>query len=167
MSLPVNFRLIIGAALGAFFAMLALLYIVDPAGHSSPQDAVRTGTDLASLDPEKTVSLFQIVVDGGVQEVVARDASDQEQVALIRAHLHRQAKKFSGGDFSDAANLHAEEMAWVADLKAGAEEIDVRYADLASGARIRYTATKPALVSALHSWLMAQAADRERQTPGR
>ena len=50
-------------------------------------------------------------------------------------------------------------MPGLAQLRAGAGKIDVRYSALPDGAQIRYTAKDPKLVTALHQWFSAQLSD--------
>jgi hypothetical protein len=91
--------------------------------------------------------------------VVVKDPSNKKQIALIRSHLREESEKFGKGDFSDPAKIHGEDMPGLAQLKAGAAKIDVRYSALPDGAQIRYTAKDPKLVTALHQWFSAQLSD--------
>jgi hypothetical protein len=50
-------------------------------------------------------------------------------------------------------------MPGLAQLKAGAAKIYVRYSALPDGAQIRYQAKDPKLVTALHQWFSAQLSD--------
>jgi hypothetical protein len=50
-------------------------------------------------------------------------------------------------------------MAGLAQLKAGAAKINVRYSALPEGAQIRYQANDPKLVTAIHQWFSAQLSD--------
>jgi hypothetical protein len=156
--------LVIGAAGLSFLIMLIFLYSIEPGRHPASQEEVTTrGTDVSPFDPERVVSMFQMLGDGSLREVVVRDASDSRQIALIRGHLREKAQQYGRGDFSDAAKVHAEDMSWVNDLKAGAKQIDVQYADLPNGGQIRFTTANPVLVKTLHQWITAQVSDWERQ----
>ncbi len=50
-------------------------------------------------------------------------------------------------------------MPGLAELRAGASRIDVRYEDLPNGAALRYTTQDADLVRALHAWFDAQVSD--------
>ncbi len=118
------------------------------------------------FDLEQTMHHFQSLDDGGLQTVMAKDPGNQEQIALIQAHLQEEAAKFERGDFSDPAKIHGEDMPGLAKLKAGAGQIDIQYLPLPDGAQIRYTTTDAALVIAIHHWFMAQRADHGRHATG-
>jgi hypothetical protein len=117
------------------------------------------GAQVMPFDLEQTTHVFQSLNDGGLQTVEAKDPANREQIALIQTHLQEEAEKFQRGDFSDPAKIHGEAMPGLAELKAGAGQIDIQYLPLPDGAQIRYTATDPALVMAIHHWFMAQRAD--------
>jgi hypothetical protein len=117
------------------------------------------GAQVMPFDLEQTTHVFQSLNDGGLQTVRAKDPANREQIALIQAHLKAEAEKFQRGDFSDPAKIHGEDMPGLAELKAGARQIDVQYLPLPDGAQIRYTTKDPPLVMAIHHWFMAQRAD--------
>ena len=95
---------------------------------------------------------------GGVQTVLVHDG-DRTQVGLVRSHLRKEAAAFAHGDFADPASIHGGDMPGLHALRAGAERIEVRYADVPNGATITYKSADPALVSALHTWFKAQVND--------
>jgi hypothetical protein len=118
------------------------------------------------FDLDQTMHVFQSLDDGGLQTVRAKDPANREQIALIQAHLKEEAEKFQRGDFSDPAKIHGEGMPGLAELRAGAGQIEIQYTPLPDGAQIRYTATDPALVMSIHHWFMAQRADHGRHASG-
>jgi hypothetical protein len=124
------------------------------------------GAKVMPFDLEQTMHVFQTLADGGLQKVVAKDPSNKKQIALIQAHLKEEAQKFRKGDFSDPAKIHGEDMPGLAELKAGATKIDVRYTALPDGAQIRYQAKDPKLVMALHQWFSAQLSDHGHHASG-
>jgi hypothetical protein len=117
------------------------------------------GAKVMPFDLEQTMHVFEKLDNGGLQRVVAKDPSNKKQIALIQAHLKKEAEKFRKGDFSDPAKIHGEDMPGLAELKAGAGKIDVRYTALPDGAEIRYTAKEPKLAMAIHQWFSAQLSD--------
>jgi hypothetical protein len=117
------------------------------------------GAQVMPFDLEQTMHVFQKLEDGGLQKVVVKDQSNKKQIALIQAHLKEESERFRKGDFSDPGKIHGEDMPGLAELKAGAEQIDVRYAPLPDGAEIRYTTKDPKTAMVLHRWFDAQLSD--------
>ena len=142
----------------------------DHAGHGAGKerrDAVaERGREVMPFDLERTTHRFEERPDGGKQTVVADDARDRRQVVLIRAHLAEEAARFRRGDFADPARIHGERMPGLAELRAGAGRVSVRYAPEPSGASLRYTTKEPKLVTALHAWFRAQVRDHGRHAEG-
>jgi hypothetical protein len=117
------------------------------------------GAEVMPFDLERTTHVFEKLDDGGLQTVRADDPSDAAQVQLIQAHLTEEAEKFRRGDFSDPMTIHGHAMPGLAELRAGAGRIDVRYTALPDGAQIRYTTTDATLIDGLHRWFDAQLMD--------
>lgn len=76
---------------------------------------------------EETLHVFEMTVEGGLQDVVAREGGGPEPIDLIREHLREQAERFARGDFVDPASIHGEDMPGLAELAAGAEGLEVVY----------------------------------------
>jgi hypothetical protein len=146
-------RIISSVAVVVLFATAIL-----PAQTRQGEVATR-GAKVMPFDLEQSTHVFQKLDDGGLQKVVAKDPSNKKQIALIQSHLKEEAEKFRKGDFSDPTIIHGEEMPGLAQLRAGAAKIDIRYTALPDGAQIRYTAKDPKLVTALHQWFSAQLSD--------
>jgi hypothetical protein len=117
------------------------------------------GAEVMGFDLDATTHRFSARADGLDQEVVVDDPADREQVALIRAHLAEERRRFAAGDFDDPAAIHGEDMPGLADLRAGAAEIEVVHEELPDGAALRYRTRNARLVDALHRWGDAQVAD--------
>lgn len=47
------------------------------------------------FDISKTVHIFRMTEQGGIQRVVIKDSSAKEQVALIQQHLKHEAERFT------------------------------------------------------------------------
>jgi hypothetical protein len=122
-------------------------------------EVAERGSEVMPFDLDATTHRFEPTDSGLVETVVADDPGDAENVALIREHLGHETERFRGGDYSDPAAIHGDDMPGLADLEAGASRIDVTYADEPTGGRISYTTTDPALVVALHDWSSAQTMD--------
>ena len=111
------------------------------------------------FDITKTMHIFAMTDEGGVQKVVVRNDSDSDQVALIRQHLRHEAEAFQKGDFGDPGHLHGAAMPGLADMKANASKIHVTYADLPNGAQMSFEASDPHTITAIHRWFGAQLSE--------
>ena len=129
-------------------------------------EVAERGRDVMPFDLERTTHRFRQLPDGGRQTVVADDARDRRQVALIRAHLRHEAARFRRGDFADPTRIHGEKMPGLAELREGAGRIAVRHEREPSGASLRYATNEPRLVAALHAWFRAQVRDHGRHAEG-
>jgi uncharacterized protein (DUF305 family) len=117
------------------------------------------GASVMPFDLNQTTHRFQVLPDGGLQTVTAKDATNQTQIPLIQQHLAEEAARFQRGDFSDPASLHGQDMPGLAELTALAARIEVVYTALPDGAQIRYTTQDPAVLTAIHAWFAAQLSD--------
>ena len=117
------------------------------------------GASVMPFDLDRTTHVFTDRADGGVQIVTADDPADSTQVGLIQQHLREEADKPPRGDFADPSAIHGQTMPGLAELKAGASRITVRYEAVSSGGQLRYTTSDPTLVAAIHSWFKAQSMD--------
>jgi len=111
------------------------------------------------FDLKKTLHIFDMTESGGIQEVIARDSGDREQIALIQQHLQHEAMRFSMGDFSDPASLHGADMPGIRTLALAASKIKIDYTPLPNGAQITFTTHDLHLITAIHRWFGAQLSD--------
>lgn len=123
------------------------------------QEVAEAGAMVMPFDLEKTTHVFEVTKDGGLQQVVAKNAEDAKQIELIRSHLSEESVRFASGDFSDPARIHGEEMPGVATLSAGADLVSIDYSELPDGAQIVYASDDADLVKAIHLWFEAQLTD--------
>ncbi len=138
---------------------LALLTTAILPAQTRQADVAKRGAQVMPFDLEQTMHVFQKLKDGGLQKVVVKDAGNKKQIALIQSHLKEAAEKFNKGDFSDPAKIHGDDMPGLAQLRAGAKQINIRYSALPDGAQIRYTTNDSKLITALHRWFDAQLSD--------
>lgn len=150
-----------------FLGLLAAFTSGVYANDTRQAEVAARGATVMPFDLEKTLHNFNRVDDGGIQMLTAKDPNDKQQIALIQQHAQHEAERFKKGDFGDPAAIHGEDMPGLKALRAGAGQIEVRYATMANGAEIRYTATKPELIKALHDWFGAQLSDHGRHAQGR
>jgi hypothetical protein len=160
-------KLITCGALIVFGASFDSVFVTAISSAQTRQvEVARKGAKVMPFDLEQTTHVFQKLDDGGVQKVVVKDPANKQQIALIQSHLKEESERFRKGDFSDPAKIHGEDMPGLAELKAGAKRIDVRYATLPDGAEIRYQAKDPKLVMAIHQWFSAQVSDHGHHAMG-
>jgi hypothetical protein len=119
----------------------------------------KMGHHVMPFDLSKTMHIFEMTESGGIQQVIAKDQGDKEQIALIRQHLQHEAMMFSAGDFSDPISLHGADMPGIKDLAAGAARIKIQYTALPNGAQITFTTPDLHLITAIHRWFGAQLSD--------
>lgn len=115
--------------------------------------------EVMPFDVSKTVHIFKMTEQGGVERVVTRVSGDKEQAALIRQHLQHEAMRFQNGDYSDPAHLHGMDMPGLADLQKGASRIKVSYAALPNGAEIGFETADLHMLTAIHRWFGAQLSE--------
>jgi len=130
-----------------------------PASAQTRQQVIRErSTHIMPFSMDATMHQFRPTKTGGLMVVTVHDG-DARQVALVRAHLQKEAAAFALGNYADPAYIHGKNMPGLAALSAGAKRIAVRYAPLAEGATITFQTADPRLISALHRWFAAQVSD--------
>ncbi|MEZ5889762.1 MAG: hypothetical protein R3D52_05595 [Xanthobacteraceae bacterium] len=117
------------------------------------------GQSVMPFDLTRTVHVFRMTDSGGVQSVIAKDAHDKDQIALIQRHLRHEAEAFQRGDYTDPISLHGATMPGVSELKSHHAKITVSYSELPAGAALTFEAPDPHLVTAIHRWFGAQLSE--------
>lgn len=117
------------------------------------------GADIMPFDLNATTHVFTKTKNGGIQRVIAKDASDAREIALIRDHLRAIRAQFAKGDFSGPAHIHGAGMPGLAELKQAPSQVSVQYREIGTGAELVYSSDNPRLVSAIHRWFDAQLSD--------
>lgn len=95
---------------------------------------------------------FEATDDGGLEQVVAQDGANREQLDSVRAYLKDEVARFQQGRYEDPARTHGMEMPGSRALEGGYSRIRVSYADLPSGGQVTYVASDAELVQAIHAW---------------
>ena len=149
-----------------FTSLLITLLLITPLFAAEPENELRLddvaerGAHVMPFDLEKTMHFFTKTTRGGIQQVIAKDKLDTEQIQLIRAHLREISITFANADFSKPAQIHGDDMPGLAELwSAQPGQIKIEYEALANGAQIIYTAKFPTLAQAIHRWFDAQLSD--------
>jgi hypothetical protein len=154
-------------AVGALVTLAAVALVALSACDQGASDSKGTrqaqvearGATVMPFDQKKTTHVFHETATGGVQQVVAKDPGDTQQIKLVRSHLQKEATRFAAGNFTDPMAIHGMQMPGIATLRSGARRVHVAYSSIPLGAQIVYRTTEPALVSALHDWFDAQLMD--------
>ncbi len=154
----VNRRLAITALLLALAPSYAA---AQPASPARQAEVERKGAAVMPFDQNATMHVFEPTATGGRQVVMVTNG-DQRQVALVRAHLRKEAAAFAGGDYADPARIHGTSMPGLRELYRTAARIAVAYANESDGASITFRSTDPRAVRAVHAWFAAQTADHGR-----
>jgi hypothetical protein len=132
------------------------------AGHDEPsreEVVAKNGAEVMPFDLDATTHVFDATSFGGVQQVVADDPADAEQIALIRAHLGDEVERFRTGDFGDPATIHGHDMPGLTVLESRSADLEITFQELPAGAEVTYRSKAHEVVAAVHDWFAAQLAD--------
>lgn len=144
----------------AFAAISLVLVSCSGDDTESRQDEVAdVGAAVMPFDLDATTHRFEPTDDGLVETVYADDPDDSANIGLIRDHLVEEEQKFERGDYGDPETIHGDEMPGLAELEAGADDVDVTFGETPDGARLVFRTDDPALVDALRRWGEAQTVD--------
>lgn len=138
-------------------ALLAQAAAADPAREA---EVAAKGAQVMPFSLAATTHVFTKTAQGGLQQVIAKNPGDQQQIALIRQHLQEIAEQFGKGDFTGPKHIHGAAMPGLATLaKARPGEIRIHYSALVDGGQIEYLSANKGMVTALHQWFDAQLSD--------
>jgi len=135
---------------------------LQPADPARIDEIIERGSNVMPFDLNKTLHIFNKTASGGLQQVIAKDSSDDGQIILIRKHLAGIAAQFAKGDFSGPQRIHGMDMPGVNELSAGAAQLRFSYQDLPDGGQIEYVTDEPKLIDAVHRYFDAQLSDHAR-----
>ncbi|MGC1817467.1 MAG: aspartate carbamoyltransferase [Casimicrobiaceae bacterium] len=153
-----GFLLAIAASCSVIAVSIPPASAVSDAGRQA--EVSKRGAEVRPFELKATTHIFTKTDDGGVQEVVAKNPKDTEQIRRIREHLRQIAGEFRKGDFSAPTQIHGMAMPGLAELKhAKPGEVDIHYRDLDNGGELRFSTRNVSLVTALHRWFDAQLSD--------
>ncbi len=117
------------------------------------------GSYVMPFSLEDTTHVFKQNPLGGVEQVLVKDPTNKDQIALIQMHLEYEASSFRQGNFSDPMKIHGEDMPGVNDMRKNVAEIVFTYHTLPNGAEIIYSSKNSNAISAIHTWFDAQVKD--------
>lgn len=141
-------------------------HAVSSASPERLHEIAERGRHVMPFNLEKTQHVFEKTARGGLQQVVAKDVGDAEQIAHIRQHLASINRGFQQGDFSRQRRIHGEDMPGITELVASYQHVSFKFRDLPNGAEIAYSADDSALVDAIHRYFDAQLTDHGRHAVG-
>jgi hypothetical protein len=155
-------------SLSAALLMTPSAQAADKATENRLDEVAKRGAHVMPFSLERTTHIFSKTEKGGVQQVIAKNSSDTEQIGLIHRHLSKISQEFMRGDFSDPAKIHGENMPGLEELrKASPGQIKIAYKELPNGAEIEYSTDDRQLIDAIHRWFDAQLSDHARHAvPG-
>jgi len=155
-------KLFIASFLLALF-IATPIHALEKADEQRLDEVAERGSHVMPFDLEKTTHTFSKTDTGGIQQVIAKDKSDTEQINLIRSHLSAITKEFKQGNFSNPEKIHGTTMPGLAELKAAkVGQINIVYKELPDGAEITYSTHIEKLKLAIHQWFDAQLSDHAR-----
>lgn len=160
-------NLITHAALACWLvASASAVYAQAPASPQRLDEVAERGRHVMPFHLEKTQHIFNKTKHGGLQQVIAKDPNDSEQIGLIRQHLADISLRFQQGDFAKQRRIHGDDMPGLAELSNQYRSVRFAYRDLPNGAEIEYSAEEGALVDAIHRFFNAQLSDHARHAVG-
>jgi hypothetical protein len=140
--------------------MVILLMSTPLSAQPTPQEHVhQRGPQVMPFALAKTLHIFKMTEQGGVIRVVAREASDTDQIKHIQQHLQQEAERFQNGNYSDPATLHGADMPGLKELQEGASRLKITYTALPTGAEITFETADLQLLTAVHRWFGAQLSE--------
>ncbi len=148
--------------------MISSVHALGSSKEKRLDEVAERGANIMPFGLEKTTHVFSKTAGGGIQQVVAKDKSDAEQIRLIRNHLLEISEAFKQRNFSNPEDIHGEDMPGLAELRmAGPDQITIEYSTLADGAQIKYASKLSRFIKAIHQWFDAQLSDHARHAvPG-
>ena len=95
------------------------------------------GKAAMGFDQDKTTHHFRLTTGGGVIQVAVNDASDHENLRLVRTHLKEIAAEFERGDFQKPFDTHNEVPPGVPQMQDLQAFIKYTFTQTANGALVR------------------------------
>ncbi|MGI8722547.1 MAG: hypothetical protein ACR2JG_09995 [Geodermatophilaceae bacterium] len=156
----VDRRTLVVAAFALVLLGGAAVWALNSDSATERQESVtERGEDVMGFDLDATVHIFTPTDTGGIEEVIARDPRDQNEIADIRTHLEGEVERWSRGDFSSPADIHGEDMPGLRELEAAGDALTMDHTTLPDGARVTFFSNDSDIVDALHDWFEAQLSD--------
>ena len=135
-------------------------HMQEMASEERQTEVAERGEDVMPFNLHDTRHHFVKNAKGGIQQVLARDSGDVNQIQLVQIHLKEIREQFLQGDFSGPAHIHGNDMPGLRELqKSEPGQIKITYQEINSGAELYYETSNIELVDAIHLWFDAQLSD--------
>lgn len=108
-----------------------------------------------------TTHHFVLALNGGAVEVTANNPKDMAIAEAIRSHLSQIAVTFAHGDFSSPMFVHDSIPPGVTTMRLLQANIQYKYEEIPSGARVRIQANDPLAIASIHDFLRFQIAEHQ------
>ena len=136
-----------------------------PSPHDHHAAVNERGDHVMGFDHEKTTHHFLLTKSGGVIQVSANDPKDTASRYAIQQHMGHIAKMFSEGDFNAPMLIHAQVPPGVPEMKTNLKAIRWKNVHTKTGANIVITSKDPAMIKAIHQFLIFQIQDHQTGDP--
>lgn len=104
----------------AIMALLLMPFLASAADPERQTDVAKRGAEVMPFNLKATTHIFTKTPDGGTQRVIAKDASDGQQIQMVREHLRYIQAESQQGDFAGPSHVHGADMPGLSALKAEA-----------------------------------------------
>jgi hypothetical protein len=144
----------------AFTTALVTSAIMPISAQVSQQEHVHhMSRGVMPFDISRSMHIFKMTVEGGIERVVVREPGASDEIALIQQHLRHEAERFQKGLYTDPAQLHGANMPGIRELVESASQIRVSYSALPDGAEIIFATRDLHALTAVHRWFGAQLSE--------
>lgn len=145
------------------FGLILILTATALAAQTHSHEAMqKRGNAGMGFDQEKTTHHFLLTKDGGIIQVTANSAADEDSLGQIRMHLQHIQRAFKSGDFNIPMFVHDQTSPGVPTMKRLKQQIQYRYEPMENGGRVVISSANGRAVKAVHDFLAFQI--REHQT---
>ena len=114
------------------------------------------GDKVMGFDHLKTTHHFLLRSDGGVIQIAANDAADNESRDQIRGHLRHITKMFSEGNFAAPMLIHETNPPGAEAMKQLKDKIRYEFGETEKGAEIRISTSDAEALKAIHEFFRFQ-----------
>jgi hypothetical protein len=136
-----------------------------PIMHQSESDRSHRGEQGMGFSQTAMTHHFLLKPDGGVIQVEVNDASDADQLADVRLHLHHITAAFQQGDFDIPMFVHDTVPPGEPEMKALRGQIHYTLEETKTGGRVVISSTNEDAVEAVHQFLIFQIQEHKTGDP--
>jgi Ni/Co efflux regulator RcnB len=129
------------------------------------EDVNKHGDMAMGFSHMQTTHHFRLTATGGFIQVQANDPKDITSRDQIRAHLQHISKAFKDGNFSAPEMTHSRVPPGVSTMQQLKSDIEYRYAETNTGAKVVISTANPEALKAVHKFLRFQIEDHRTGDP--